>query len=511
MRNALRCISLILLLVALSACNISGTITTEGGDPVAGITVTLTGPVSMETTTDSAGRYAFSDQKIAYGTFTVTPLSDSHAFEPEQRRVKIKGQNAEGVDFAAVVTSQDEPVVELKSEKPRDTTPNLSADDVASLVNGNTDFALALYQQLLSGTPDNIFYSPYSISTALAMLYGGAAGDTARQIADCLNFTLPDETIHSGFNYLALELASRGDGAAGTDGGQFRLNVANALWLQENLDVQQTFLDLLAVNYGAGTNLLDFITAPEPSRLVVNQWVAEQTENRIPNLLPQGTINTDTRFVLTNAVYFNAAWAKPFPQGATLNEPFYRIDQSTLSVPMMHITNYFRYAAVDSYKAVELPYDGFELSMVIIVPDSGQFTAVEAALDSAGVTTLLEKMESTRVKLGLPQWEYKSKFSLKDTLSAMGMIDAFDPMSADFSGISDSIDLYISHVVHEAFVKVNEKGTEAAAATGIVGGTTSAPIDQPVVLTIDRPFIYFIRDIATQSILFVGRVVNPDE
>ena len=400
------------------------------------------------------------------------------------------------------------PVGELKSSLERDTAPELSADDAHALVAGNTDFALALYQQLRAAESGNLFYSPYSISTALAMLYAGAAADTETQMAEALHFTLPQATLHTGFNSLDLELESRGEGAAGADGGEFRLNISNAVWLQQDFPVLSTYLDLLAVNYGAGLRLLDFILDTEQSRLTINAWVAKQTEDRIKDLMPPGSITQDTRMVLTNAVYFNAAWLNPFNEKQTRSEPFYLLDGSSATAPMMHLTVHLNYFETDEYQAVEIPYDGRELSMVAIIPNAGQFETVDASLDSTLVDTVITGKQNTYVSIAMPQWEYRSKFGLSEILSAMGMTDAFIPGAANLSGIDGARDLFVQSVVHEAFIKVNEAGTEAAAATGIAaGGTSIQPI--PTVVRLDRPFIYLIRDIPTQTVLFVGRVVDP--
>jgi serpin B len=397
-------------------------------------------------------------------------------------------------------------ITDVDSDLERDRSPDVSGADVQSLVSGNTEFALALYRQLIPDSSDNIFYSPYSISTALAMLYGGAAGETKRQMAECLRFSLPGETLHSGFNYLDLELESRGEGAAGMDGGEFRLNVANAQWWQKDYNALTTYLDLLAVNYGAGIHTLDFSLYPEPSRLTINQWVANQTEDKIKDLLPENSITSNTRLVLTNTVYFNAAWAMPFETSNTVDAPFNLLSGTSVTIPMMRQTAHFEYLAGENYKALKIPYDGLELAMVIIVPDTGAFTAFEATLDNVVFDALSKGLKNEYIALAMPQWEYRSKFKLKSMLGNMGMIDAFTGV-ADFSGITGTRWLFVSDVFHEAYIKVNEAGTEAAAATAIPMPDSAPP--EPVSLTIDRPFIYLIQDIPTGTVLFIGRVLNP--
>jgi serpin B len=394
----------------------------------------------------------------------------------------------------------------IQSEEPRDTTPQVSASDLNALVEGNSAFAFNLYQQLKS-EEGNLFYSPYSISLALAMTYAGARGETESQMADALNFILPQDRLHPAFNALALELDSRGQGAQGKDGEGFRLNIVNAIWGQKDYQFLANFLDVLAVNYGAGLRVLDFIGAPEESRLTINDWVADQTEDRIKDLIPPGLINSLTRLVLTNAIYFNAKWQHTFEEAMTEDGLFHLLDGSQLTVPMMRQTESFKYAEGDGYQAVELLYDGGELSMVILLPDSGQFEAFEDSLSAETVTGIIENLEYQQVDLTMPKFEFDSSFSLQEALSALGMPIAFSG-SADFSGMTGNRELFISDVVHKAFVSVDEAGTEAAAATAVVVGETAMP-PAPVTMTIDRPFIFLIRDIETGTILFVGRTLDP--
>ncbi len=394
----------------------------------------------------------------------------------------------------------------LQSEKERETSPDVSQTDMTTLVDGNSAFAFDLYQAL-SEADGNLFYSPYSISLALAMTYAGARGDTEQQMADTLNFILPQDRLHPAFNSLDLELGSRGEGAEGKDGEGFRLNVVNAIWGQKDYAFLSQFLDLLAENYGAGLRVLDFISAPEESRITINDWVSDQTEGRIEDLIPPGLINSLTRLVLTNAIYFNAAWQYPFPEDVTEDGSFYLLDGGEVTVPMMRQTESFGYAEGDGYQAVELLYDGGELSMVILLPQAGNFEAFEDSLDAQQVDGIIGGLEGRQVALAMPKFEFESEFSLRGTLSAMGMPIAFSG-DADFSGMTGNRDLFIADVIHKAFVSVDEAGTEAAAATAVVMELTAVP-GEPVEVTIDRPFIFLIRDIETGAILFVGRVLNP--
>ncbi len=398
-----------------------------------------------------------------------------------------------------------------RSEKQRVTSPDVSTSGLADLVAGNSAFAFDLYRAL-SEEPGNLFYSPYSISLALAMTYAGARGETERQMADTLHFVLPQDRLHPAFNGLDLELARRGEGAAGRDEKGFRLNIVNAIWGQEDYEFLVEFLDVLAENYGAGPRLLDFAGEPEESRVTINDWVSEQSEGRIEDLVPQGVIDELTRLVLTNAIYFNAAWLYPFTESLTKDGAFHLLDGGEVMVPMMRRTARFGLATGDGYQAVELPYDGGELSMVILLPDTGQFEAFESVLDADLVHTVTEGLVPTRVALTMPRFEFESDFTLGDALGAMGMPTAFIPPlgpctseMADFSGMTSTCELYIKEVVHKAFVSVDEAGTEAAAATAVVMSIGSMPPS----VTIDRPFVFLIRDIETGAVLFVGRVVDP--
>jgi serpin B len=414
-----------------------------------------------------------------------------------------------------VPTPEVTPTLEATPEEtpaPTEETPTATpseelstSGDLAELAAGNNAFAFDLYQAIREGE-SNFFYSPYSISLALAMTYPGAQGETKQQMADSLHFTLPEDRLHPAFNALGLTLARRGEGAAGRDEEGFRLNIVNAIWGQEGYAFLPDFLDVLAENYGAGLRLLDFVHAPEESRATINDWVSEQTEGRIEDLIPQGLINALTRLVLTNAIYFNAAWNVPFEPELTHEGTFHLLDGGEVEVPMMKQTESLGYAEGEGYQAVELPYDGRELSMVILLPRAGQFEAFEGWLAAERVDAIAKDLARRDVALTMPKFEFESAFYLEEALSAMGMPDAFSG-DADFSGITGNRDLFIEDVIHKAFVSVDESGTEAAAATAVVF-LESAPVE-PIEVTVDRPFIFLIRDIETGVILFVGRVVDP--
>ena len=392
-----------------------------------------------------------------------------------------------------------------RSDKPR-VSPAVSQADLAALVDGNNAFALDLYQAL-KGTEGNLFYSPYSISLALAMTYAGAHDTTEKQMATTLHYTLPQDRLHPAFNGLDQELSGRGQGAKGKDGKGFRLNIVNAIWGQKGYPFLAQYLDLLAEDYGTGLRTLDFRTAPDDSRITINKWVEDQTEQRIKDLIPPGAIDPLTRLVLTNAIYFNAAWANNFEKNATQPADFHLADGSVIKAPMMHQTEHLGYAEGSGFQAVTLPYDGRELEMVVLVPEEGKFAEFEKSLNEGKMASIINGITPKQVALSLPSFKYESEFSLGKVLADMGMPIAFSSQ-ADFSGMTGNRELSISEVVHKAFVSVDESGTEAAAATAVIMRATAMPV-MPLEVTVDHPFIFLIRDIKTGSVIFVGRVMNP--
>lgn len=393
-----------------------------------------------------------------------------------------------------------------ESDKPRDPDPSAGPEDLAELASSQLAFGLDLYR-VLRDEDGNLFFSPYSISTALAMTYAGASGDTAGQMAAALHFSLPPERLHPAFNAYALDLEARVSQAR--EGTPFELNVANSLWGQQGFPFLPGFLDLLAENYGAGMRLVDYENDPEGARQTINNWVADETRQRIKDLIPQGAIDALTRLVLANAIYFKAEWLNPFEESATAPETFHLLDGSLIEVPMMHVSDSFAYVDGEGYQAIELPYRNGGGSMLILVPDDGMFEPIEAQVTPEMIGGLLANATYARVDLGLPKFTYESEFNLNQALIALGMTDAFDPARADFSGMDGARDLFISDVLHKAFVAVDEKGTEAAAATAVIMELASAPMGEPISLTIDRPFLYMILDRQTGTILFLGRVLNP--
>ncbi len=399
-------------------------------------------------------------------------------------------------------------VAESKLE--RVSNPDVPTADTDELVAENTAFAFDLYQAVRA-TDGNLVYSPFSISLAFAMTYAGARGETASQMSDVLNYTLPEDQFHPAFNALDLDLANRPEQAANVDeDDRFELTIANALWGQEDWPFLPEFLDLLAANYGAGMRLVDFENAPESARRQINDWVSDQTKKRIKDIIPPGLLDPSTRLVLANAIYFKATWEHEFDPNETSDEPFYLLNGETVSVEMMGMETgeTYAYAAGDGWQAIALPYKGGLTDMIIIVPDAGNFEAFESTLTAERYNEILAALEPQEVILSMPKFTFETQYGLSDTLIQMGMSDAFDPALADFSGMDGQRILYIGDALHKAFIAVDEKGTEAAAATIVIMAMSAMP-QEGIILTIDRPFIYAIRDVPTGTVLFMGRVVDP--
>jgi len=379
------------------------------------------------------------------------------------------------------------------------------------LVQGNTAFGLDLFAQLAEGSPDgNLFVSPYSISTALAMTWAGAEGSTAEQMAEVLHFDLPEEQVHTLFGAIQTKLGEefRRQYIEGP-GDPLTLEVANALWAQERFALLPGYADLVRDSYDAEARNLDFVGDPEGSRQTINAWVEEKTRDRIRDLLPAGSIDAMTRLVITNAVYFKGSWSDPFEEEATSDGEFTLSDGSTVEVPMMHQTERFPYYDAGDCRVLELPYADYSSSMICLLPE-GDMAEFEQGLTAERLDDMVSKLSSTEVELTMPSFEFTSSFRLSEVLKDMGMTRAFEPGEADFSGMTGDGDLYISAVIHKAFVKVDEEGTEAAAATAVVMTLTAMqPAEEPVVFSLDRPFLFLIRDKTTGSILFMGRVADP--
>jgi serpin B len=422
------------------------------------------------------------------------------ASPPTERTVPV--QPAENTPVPPPVQGQVSDIA--RSDKPRAVPPASAQDDAENLARSNSDFAFELYRVLLNND-ENLFFSPYSISMAMAMSYAGARGETESQMARVLHFALPQDNLHRAWNALDGQVAAAQE-EAGEDEEPLTLNIANSLWGQQGFTFSPEYLDTLAENYGAEMRLLDFETNPESARQEINGWVEDETMEKIKDLIPQGAIDEMTRMVIANAIYFKAAWLYNFEKGATFDETFHLLDGSEVQVPTMHQAKMLNYASGSGWRAVELPYEGDRASMLVIVPDD--LEEYEQNFSGEQLAEIVKSMQPEQLELSLPKFSYDSSFSLVDALSVLGMPAAFDPDAADFSGITGQRDLFISDVLHKAFVDVNEDGTEAAAATGLIMSVTSAMAD-PVRMAVDRPFLFVILDKDSGALLFVGRVLDP--
>jgi serpin B len=342
-------------------------------------------------------------------------------------------------------------------------------------------------------------------------------------MAETLGFTLPQDRLHLAFGALDQELTSRRHFSVADGSGQqveapaFELSIANALWGRQGRSFLPDFLDTLARNYGAGVLLLDIQRDPEGAVRIINQWASERTHGRIPQVIEE--LSRDAALILTNAVYFNANWDRPFPVASTQQEDFHLLDKSRVSVDMMHQTNEFRYGEGDGYQVIELPYVGEKVAMLILLPESGRFRELERGLSTGGLRQVESGMFTPEVILTIPKFGFATPaISLKDRLSSLGMADPFvcDPPGVpDFSGMDGSRELCIGEVLHKAFIDVNETRTEAAAVTVVEVvkevSKVIGPTPEPIVMRIDRPFLFLIHDRETGSILFLGRVTNPTQ
>jgi len=394
----------------------------------------------------------------------------------------------------------------VESSKPRISSPDATDEELAQLARDNAVFAWDFYREAIR-PGENLFLAPYSISVVLAMTWAGARGDTETEISGAMHFTLGQERLHNAFNALDLELQKRAEAGSADAPLPFRLHVTNALFAQAGFGLLDPFLDTLAQHYGAGVRLMDFVHETEESRLAINQWVSDRTERRVEELLAPGIVDAMTRLVLVNAIYFTASWAYPFEEEATRDAAFRRLDGSEVRVPTMHQGIETMYGEGESFRAVTLPYDGEQLAMLLLVPDEGKFAELEGALSASKVDQIRAGLNYNLVDLALPKFSFRSNIPSKAPLQALGMVRAFEAGRADFSGVTETAPLFIQDVVHQAFVAVDERGTEAAAATAVLEGPTSAP--PRATLTIDRPFIFAIIDRKTGATLFVGRVLDP--
>lgn len=373
-----------------------------------------------------------------------------------------------------------------------------------AVVKGNNAFALELYQKL-KDREGNIFFSPYSVSTALAMTYAGARDNTAAQMTEVLHFTLGQQDLHPAF----ASLEERLNGVQ--EKGKALLRVANSLWPQQGYPLLKAYLELVKRYYGVTVTPLDYQGAAAEARNIINRWVEEKTRDRIKNLIQPGILNALTRLVLVNAIYFKGNWASRFDESLTRDDTFFLLSGKKVQAPLMTQQQKFKCGETDALQVLELAYDGEDLSMIVLLPkERDGLPQLERSLTAENLTRWTSILRKQEVKVFLPRFKMISQFRLDQTLGAMGMTDAFNPDRANFAGMDGRTNwLYIGAVIHKAFVDVNEEGTEAAAATAVVMRIKMAKPSPPPIFRADHPFLFLIRDNGSGSILFIGRVTNP--
>jgi len=377
-------------------------------------------------------------------------------------------------------------------------------DDGEETVRGDTRFALDLYGQL-KGTEGNLFLSPYSISSALAMTYVGARGNTAEEMAKTLRFTLPHERLHPAYGQRL---------RAYTDAGAkrpYQLHIANALWGQAGMEWRKPFIETTATHYQSGLREVNFSGATEQARKTINEWVEQQTKDKIKDLIKPGLLNALTRMVLTNAIYFKGNWVLQFDKKRTADGAFFINDLKQVNAKLMTQKGKFNYMQNELLQAVEMPYAGKELSMVVLLPRKRTGLAeVESKLSMERLNEWTGKLQPARdLTVTLPKFTFTAEFELSRALQSLGMQEAFSG-KADLSGMAGNPgDLRISKVIHKAFVDVNEEGTEAAAATAVVVEAKAVPVE--LVFRADHPFLFLIREVKTGAIMFMGRMSDPSQ
>ena len=385
------------------------------------------------------------------------------------------------------------------------TTPTVSDADIAAVVAGDTAFGLDLFR--VAAGDENFMVSPYSIATALSMLYPGARGVTASEIAEVLHLTVDDATLHAVRNHIDTALATPPPPMGSEDTREpFTVRPANSAWGQGGYPFLDPYLEILAENYGAGLRILDYVGDPDGSRVIINDWVEDATEDRIKDLIPEGAITVDTRLALVNAIWFKANWFEPFDPANTVLGSFSLLDGSEVAVPLMQANLKTGYADTDLFEAVRLPYAG-DAAMVVLLPKQGSPAELAGLL---GAEDLDIPWGQYLVDVTLPSFEFEGELALKSALQELGMRAAFEsPVGdgADLTGITEIRELFVSDAFHKTFIALDEEGTEAAAATAIIVSLESAP--QPATFTADRPFLFWIEHSSTGEMLFLGQVTNP--
>jgi serpin B len=429
-------------------------------------------------------------------------------------------------DASAAGHLKPDPVSSSSSPVPEASSPALLLPTAASTdadrdaaARGESAFAARLYARLNATDHGNLFFSPTSIRMALAMAWAGARGDTAREMATVLALDGDAAAIHRGFAGELRDLANASaiDVPADAPAWQrqhaerrqtVRLHIVNRLWGQRGRPFDSGYLALLAADYGAPLAPLDFAHDPEKARVTINGFVDDATEHRIPDLIPPQALSGDTKLVLTNAVYFKAQWQEQFSADATQTGDFRVSATKTVRAPLMQLSRAFRYGTFDGVQLLELPYASGTMSMVVALPEVDALAKVERAMSDGTLPSWVNALGLRRVNVALPRFKTTGDFSLAPVLAKVGMKSAFVHGPADFSGIDGTRELYLSDVVHRAFVAVDENGTEAAAATAVVGAGGGAPAEA-VDFRADHPFLFFVRDTKSGAILFMGRIEDP--
>ena len=385
----------------------------------------------------------------------------------------------------------------LGAVSPRQAT----SSDLDVAVAGHNRFSLDLYRNLASKNDDNLVFSPLSVSTALSMVLAGARTSTADEMNAALHVTLPSQQYHAAVGGVL--------GALNSSSPDFELSIANRLWAQQGASIRDEYLDVTHAQYGAGLESLDFISATEPARQTINQWVEERTHDKIRELIPRGALTPETALVLTNAIYFNGKWARPF-DAETRAAPFSLANGEQRPVTMMRQTSYLRHATTADFEMLELPYRGGDQSLLVLLPrETDGLPALEANLTMDLLDQTAELLQPAYVAVNLPQFKLDSMLGLNATLKELGIRQLFDE-SADLSGISPG-DLSVDSVIHKAIIEVDTEGTTAAAATAVIIGVTCAcPPPTPILFNADHPFLFALRDNRTDSILFMGRLTEPE-
>jgi serpin B len=372
---------------------------------------------------------------------------------------------------------------------------------IKNAADANNQFATALYSKIKD--EGNVFFSPYSISSAFGMVYEGAAGKTAEEIRAAFGFPNDSGERRASFASIFNRLNDKN--------AKYDLRSANALWAQKDYVFLNSYIDVLKNFYGAEANNVDFKESAENVRQEINSWVESKTNNKIKDLFAEGSLNAMTRLVLTNAVYFKGLWESPFEKANTSQQDFYLDSGSKVSVSTMNKKEDFSYAESGGVKVLEMPYQGEKLSMVIFLPAKGSTISFEESLSLEKITELRNKLTGADVVVSIPKFKFDESYSLNDSLKKLGVSEAFVPGGADFSGMDGTKNLFIDLVVHKAFIEVNEEGTEAAAATGVTMSATAMPVEtEPFTFKADHPFIFLIQDNESGNILFMGKVANPN-